>query len=709
MGDADVTTVIFPPPEMRGIIDKMAEYVGKNGIDFEKRAMQEKSAKLSFLNLDNPYRPYYDYLLREIRARDAGAAGANGTATANGPSIREAANARPQALQEIEREEEEKKKKREAKKQSKNAIFGKSLPLALTNHAAHFMGDPADYQLAKVDPGAKPVAAPDGNSLAASIAAMNLKEPAPDEYSVPAITMAPLDRDIMKVTAQFVARNGAPFLESLSNRESANPQYEFLKPTHHYFTFFTKLCDAYTKILTNPAAAIAAKEDEEGAEGEENYLNTLKKIASDREYIIARALDRFKWDQKQKQMKEDKDAQKEEQRERMEAIDWHDFVIAETITFTEEDDNIPLQAPLDFSKIKIEKPLDPEMMPTILEEEEKMDVSDDEKGEDEEPSEEMAAEELVAEGESPSKKLDPSIPKQLELEEIAAPEEVNFDNVVVRTDYVRQKKTDDTQMQVCPLTGQLVAANEMPNHMRILLMDPQYKYQRDKALEKARSENIFIDDVDRNLGAFAAMRPDLFGTIEEEMEVAAEAGDEAIARQAGADAGPAHTVYNPEAAFLAHNRPGKQEAPPLAPSLRRGRDDEEEFDLMTPQNPEDRYNAESGEESDDEPLPKRQKLMHQLQAEREFAVRNQETPAVLLIQISNELQDSNVSELEVTLKVTTKISQLKNSLCAQLGHETGKVKFINLDNNMVLRSKRTLAYYNVGKGSRLRLEARKYI
>ena len=43
--------------------------------------------------------------------------------------------------------------------------------------------------------------------------------------------------------------------------------------------------------------------------------------------------------------------------------------------------------------------------------------------------------------------------------------------------------------------------------------------------------------MDRNLGAFAAMRPDLFGTIEEEIEVGAIAGDEAIARQAGADAG----------------------------------------------------------------------------------------------------------------------------------------------------------------------------
>lgn len=83
----------------------------------------------------------------------------------------------------------------------------------------------------------------------------------------------------------------------------------------------------------------------------------------------------------------------------------------------------------------------------------------------------------------------------------------------------------------------MVRTDDMPEHMRILLMDPKYKTQRDKAMERAKAENVYIDDIDRNLGDFAAMRPDLFGTIEQEMEAAAEAGDEAIARQAGADAG----------------------------------------------------------------------------------------------------------------------------------------------------------------------------
>merc|ERR1712217_399178 len=105
-----------------------------------------------------------------------------------------------------------------------------------------------------------------------------------------------MDMDIIKLTAQFVARNGQKFLIGLTQRESRNPQFDFLKPTHALFGYFTSLVDAYTKCL------MPNKEEEE---------------------------------------KEEKD--------QMAMIDWHDFVVVETIEFTAEDNNIPLAAPIDVS------------------------------------------------------------------------------------------------------------------------------------------------------------------------------------------------------------------------------------------------------------------------------------------------------------------------------------------------------------------------
>merc|ERR1711935_553670 len=58
-------------------------------------------------------------------------------------------------------------------------------------------------------------------------------------------------------------------------------------------------------------------------------------------------------------------------------------------------------------------------------------------------------------------------------------------------------------------------------------------------------ESAFADDVEANLAGFVAKRPDLFGSVDEQIREAAEAGAEAAARDAGADAGPAHTMVPP--------------------------------------------------------------------------------------------------------------------------------------------------------------------
>ena len=56
-------------------------------------------------------------------------------------------------------------------------------------------------------------------------------------------------RDIVKLTAQFVARNGAQFLDKLMVREQRNYQFDFLRKQHPLFNYFTKLVEQYSKIL----------------------------------------------------------------------------------------------------------------------------------------------------------------------------------------------------------------------------------------------------------------------------------------------------------------------------------------------------------------------------------------------------------------------------------------------------------------------------
>ena len=46
----------------------------------------------------------------------------------------------------------------------------------------------------------------------------------------------------------FVARNGRTFMTNLMVRENRNHQFDFLKPQHSNFPYFTKLVEQYTKV-----------------------------------------------------------------------------------------------------------------------------------------------------------------------------------------------------------------------------------------------------------------------------------------------------------------------------------------------------------------------------------------------------------------------------------------------------------------------------
>lgn len=56
----------------------------------------------------------------------------------------------------------------------------------------------------------------------------------------------------VRLTAQFVARNGRQFLTTLMNREQRNNQFDFLRPQHSLFQYFTRLLEQYTKVLIPP-------------------------------------------------------------------------------------------------------------------------------------------------------------------------------------------------------------------------------------------------------------------------------------------------------------------------------------------------------------------------------------------------------------------------------------------------------------------------
>jgi splicing factor 3A subunit 1 len=99
----------------------------------------------------------------------------------------------------------------------------------------------------------------------------------------------------VKLTAQFVARNGRQFLSSLMTREQRNYQFDFLRPQHSLFQYFTKLLEQYTKVLIPPKDLIKRLSAEE-----------RKKVLEDVKY-------RANWikHQEAQKRKEEEEAEKE--------------------------------------------------------------------------------------------------------------------------------------------------------------------------------------------------------------------------------------------------------------------------------------------------------------------------------------------------------------------------------------------------------------
>ena len=64
--------IILPPPDVRAIIDKTAEYVSKNGTSFEAKIRDSQSGnlKFAFLDSEDPYHGYYQEKIKRLNDGD---------------------------------------------------------------------------------------------------------------------------------------------------------------------------------------------------------------------------------------------------------------------------------------------------------------------------------------------------------------------------------------------------------------------------------------------------------------------------------------------------------------------------------------------------------------------------------------------------------------------------------------------------------------
>ncbi|KAI8304730.1 Pre-mRNA-splicing factor sap114 [Colletotrichum sp. SAR11_59] len=455
------TGVVLPPREIRNVLEKTAGYVARNGLVFEDRIRDKERSnpKFSFLNNADAYYAYYQWRLDEIKA-------GRGTAIAAGRA-------------------------------NEAAVPAEQKPQGPPK--------PPDFQ------------------FSARMPRINQK-----------------DLEVIRLTALFVAKNGRQFMTQLAQREAGNPQFQFLIPNHTFHNFFQHQVDQYTALLR--ASGLSG----EGGKLEQERIAHLRQNVDDKYHVLSRAKQRAEYSKFQETEKQKKEEEDEKKRAEFARIDWNDFVVVETIVFTDADDHANLPPPTNLSDLQY----------ASLEERNKASISSNLRIEEAFPGEEDATYHAypqashtlpVHTGYAPQQQYQtqpPPMPQQFQngpprrsaeeeeeerriqersearAREQQARAEARGGNapMKIKENYVpralqRNANKQSVQTALCPNCKQQIPMNELDEHMRIELLDPQWKDQRAKAEARYATTNLSTADVANNLKRLASQRSDVFDGV----------------------------------------------------------------------------------------------------------------------------------------------------------------------------------------------------
>ncbi|KAF2090899.1 hypothetical protein K490DRAFT_33829 [Saccharata proteae CBS 121410] len=355
--------------------------------------------------------------------------------------------------------------------------------------------------------------------------------PEPPEYHFSARmpNISAQDLEVVQLTARFVAKNGHAWMVQLSQREAGNFQFDFLRPQHSLNQFFNRLVDQYKELLDPSSVA--------GGIPVEERLAQLELNVTDRFRVVDSARQRAEWlrfqESKKKKQENDAEAEKVAYAE----IDWHDFTVVETITFTDEDEHGELLPPENLSNLQCQSLESKAVASHNMRIEEAMPTADDE------PLFNQAAQSMHMPPPAPSapqtkddrdfgthmqRRMPISAQEEEEeqrilerkeqkarAEQAQAAAKAGPGQMRIRNDYVPRAaaKRKNVQMALCPNCRQEIPYDELEQHMKVELLDPRWKEQKAKADARYATTNLSTSDVANNLKRLASARSDVFDGV----------------------------------------------------------------------------------------------------------------------------------------------------------------------------------------------------
>lgn len=312
-------------------------------------------------------------------------------------------------------------------------------------------------------------------------------EPAEFHFSARMPNISAQDLEVVRLTALFVAKNGRQFMTTLSQRETGNYQFDFLRPNHSLHNFFQRLVDQYTALLR------ASGVDGEGGKLQAERVKELGHNVQDRFHVLGRAKGRAEWSKFQDEQKAKQEEDAEKEKLSYAQIDWHDFVVVETVLFTEADDQANLPPPTSLSELQFAS-LDQKAMMSIN--------STGMRIEEAMPEEETYYNPYAPQAQQMQPPPTPAQPQQQDTHMRNAEEDEEEQRIRERTEararaqqahaeakggavpmkirdnYVPRaaQRAAKAQLALCPNCGQQIPYSELDEHMRSKLSTLTYRY-----------------------------------------------------------------------------------------------------------------------------------------------------------------------------------------------------------------------------------------
>jgi splicing factor 3A subunit 1 len=293
-----------------------------------------------------------------------------------------------------------------------------------------------------------------------------------------------LDIDIIKLTAQYTAVNGRDFLANIAQREQRNPQFDFLKPTHMLFSYFTSLVDSYAKIV-HPTPEL-----------QQRIISR-----TDPNKVYEYAVHRWGWTKAEKERKFREENEANQERLAFQQIDWSDFSIVEVIDFPEDElFEIPGLTNLALGN---QQQVNQQSIPSATSSLSQI------------PPPPPPPPSFKGVSGGAAAKAPPAPPAPPKAVPMAEEEDDDDDEIKVVSNYQqRLGQTASTQplMMIDPVSGKPIPLNQLEEHMRIQLLDPKWKEEQKRFQEKQKETGYAEGaSIAGNLKLFARKRGDIFG------------------------------------------------------------------------------------------------------------------------------------------------------------------------------------------------------